>query len=192
MSNAAPVGGPAESAHTHLREALSLFVTGVTVISVRDPDTGQPRGMTANAFMSGSLEPPLVVVSVRHTAKLHPLLEREGYYGVSILADGMEREARRFAGIPLSDHEPAPRFRWLGNVPVLHDALATLTARVDAAHVVGDHTLFVGAVGAVEFPEYDGASPLAYLKSRFVRVTAPEGVEPLPIDPWSGAVDAWG
>jgi flavin reductase (DIM6/NTAB) family NADH-FMN oxidoreductase RutF len=175
-----------------LREALSLFVTGVTVISVRDPDTGQPRGMTANAFMSGSLEPPLVLVSVRQAAKLHPLLEREGYYGVSILADGMERDALRFAGLPLSDHEPAPRFRWLGNVPVLHDAMATLTARVEAAHAIGDHTLFVGAVGTVELADHDGASPLAYLKSTFVRVSGSEGAEPLPIDPWSGAVDAWG
>lgn len=193
MSRApAPSDDVSNTPRATLRDALSLFVTGVTVITVRDPDSGQPRGMTANAFMSGSLAPPLVLISVRQSARLHRLLVRERRYGVSVLAEGMEREARRFAGMPLREHEPPPEFRWPDDVPVLHGAIATITAEVQAMHVVGDHTLFVGAVIAVEADGLADSSPLAYLASTFVRVSTHGDARPLPIDPWSGAVDTWG
>ena len=46
-----------------LRRVMGHFATGVTVITTKDKD-GAPQGLTANAFMSLSLNPPLVLVSV--------------------------------------------------------------------------------------------------------------------------------
>jgi flavin reductase len=85
--------------------------------------------MTANAFMSGSLEPPLILVSIRAKARLHATLTRAGAYGVSILPVTLERDARRLAGLPVAEDEPAPEFTWLDGVPVLAGALSWFVAR---------------------------------------------------------------
>src|SRR3954451_24362356 len=44
------------------RRTLGMFATGVTVLTARFGE--QVHGMTANAFMSVSLRPPLVLISI--------------------------------------------------------------------------------------------------------------------------------
>jgi flavin reductase (DIM6/NTAB) family NADH-FMN oxidoreductase RutF len=172
-----------------LRRTLGLFCTGVTVISANDPESG-PRGMTANAFMSGSLSPPLIVVSVHVTARLHPSLAAAGAYGVSILPETLEREARRFAGLPIAAHEPPPQFAWRQGVPLLAGALGWFAARVVGRHEIGDHTMFVGHVLDFGMDE-PGAAPLGYYSSSYARVLP--YARDVEIDPWGGALlDLWG
>jgi flavin reductase (DIM6/NTAB) family NADH-FMN oxidoreductase RutF len=173
------------------RNTLGLFTTGVTVVTVADPDTGEPRGMTANAFMSVSLEPPLIVVSVRREARLHALVERAGVYGVSLLSESLEREARRFAGMPVAQHEPGPEFDERAGVPILRHALAWVVARVVDAHRAGDHTLFLGELQALA-PQRPDQPPLAFFRSQFARVTTIAGTGPIPLEPWDHARDMWG
>jgi flavin reductase (DIM6/NTAB) family NADH-FMN oxidoreductase RutF len=178
-------------AGTELRRALGLFATGVTVVAAIDPATGRPRGITANAFMSGSLHPPLIVVALRRQARAHGAVARAGAYGVSVLPESLEHEARRFAGLPVGDHEPGPRFAVRASAPVLAGALAWFAARVAGRHEVGDHTLFVGEV--IDFGSHDPDAPaLAYHRSAFARVVAADERPPLPIDAWGGALDLWG
>jgi len=74
---------------TLFRRAMSSFATGITVITTEV--RGEIRGMTANAFMSGSLEPPLCIVSVGKRARMHGMLIAAGNFGVSILAQGQEK-----------------------------------------------------------------------------------------------------
>jgi len=148
--------------------------------------------MTANAFMSASLRPPLVVVGVRREARLHAAIERSAGYGVSILPARLEREARRFAGLPAGARDEEPGFSERGGAPILEGALAWLAARLTAAHPAGDHTLFVGEV--LELGAADGdAAPLAFFRSAFTRLE-PATAEPVAIDPWGlpGASDYWG
>jgi len=148
--------------------------------------------MTANAFMSASLSPPLVVVGVRREARLHSAFARSDGYGVSILPARLEREARRFAGLPVGPHGQEPGFVERGGVPILEGALAWLATRLVAAHPAGDHTLFVAEV--VELGVDDGdAVPLVFFRSAFTRVE-PTTEEPVAIDPWGfpGASDLWG
>jgi hypothetical protein len=68
---------------TVFRRVMASFVTGVTVITTQV--RGEIRGMTANAFMSGSLEPPLCVVSVGKKARMHAFLLESGHFGMNIL-----------------------------------------------------------------------------------------------------------
>jgi flavin reductase (DIM6/NTAB) family NADH-FMN oxidoreductase RutF len=65
------------------RRTMGGFATGVTVITM--DDGGEPRGMTANAFMSGSLTPPLCVVSIAKRAHTHDRVRAAGRFGVNIL-----------------------------------------------------------------------------------------------------------
>ena len=174
-----------------LRRALGLFATGVTVITAVDPATAEPRGMTANAFMSGSLTPPLILVSVKLSAHLHGVLSESSWFGVSVLPDSLEREAWRFAGVPLEPHEPQPRLEWQGCVPVLEHAIAWFTATTVNRHPTGDHTLFVGEVRGFAAP-YPDAVPLIFHGSQFAHLDTRHERTPPPSDPWGWVLDRWG
>ncbi len=137
------------------RRVMSRFATGVTVISAEAG--GEVRGMTANAFMSGSLEPPLCVISVALKAHMHGHLLSAARFGVSILAKGQESLSTYFAGHS-RDHLGA-EFERLGEVPLLKGASAVIAAETEICHACGDHTLFVGRI--THMRDYDRA-PLVF------------------------------
>ena len=143
------------------RRALGRFATGVIVLTAGS--RGAPHAMTANAFMSGSLRPPFVVVSVGRRARMHRRLAGVRRFGVSILDQGQEPASRHFAGQAIAGFAPA--FAELGGVPVLADAAVTLAARIRYRYDCGDHTLFVGEVRALAVNA--GASPLLYYEGRY-------------------------
>ena len=131
-----------------LRDVMSQFGTGVTVLTVGGRHN---HGMTANAFTSVSLDPPLVLCCVANTALMHAAMSAEGLFGVSVLAADQEHLAKYFAdrrrpsGIGQFhevDWSPGPRT----GAPLLGGALAWLECEVVAAHVGGDHSIFVGRV----------------------------------------------
>jgi flavin reductase (DIM6/NTAB) family NADH-FMN oxidoreductase RutF len=174
------------------REVMGLFVTGVTVVSARVPATGEVRGMTANGFMSVSLDPPLVLVSIRRGAHLHSIVEQAGNYGVSLLGERMEREARRFAGMSVAAHEPDPVFDQHAGAPVLRDALGWVVAAVVEAHRAGDHTLFIGEILELE-SGHPSQRPLGFYRSSFAEVTVLPHRGPIPIEPWDHPLtELWG
>ena len=147
------------------RSVLGQFATGITVVTCTD-EQGEPHGMTANSFVSISLEPPLVLVSVDVRTRMQALLARAGRYGVSVLREDQRALSDRFAG---RAGEPDVAFGWHDGVPVLDGALATLVCRVRAAHDAGDHCLHVGEVECCE--RRDGA-PLLFHAGRYARVGA--------------------
>src|SRR2546428_2734517 len=108
------------------RNALGRFATGVTVVTTVAPDG--VHGMTANAFTSVSLDPPLVLVSVAKQARTHEYLSQARRFGVSILSAEQEPFAWHFAGRP-RDGLKTP-FVWKREVPLLQDALAHLVCRL--------------------------------------------------------------
>lgn len=142
MSDTKKEAQPGAIDHALFRRVMGSFATGVTVISTEV--RGQLRGMTANAFMSGSLQPPLCVVSVAKRARLHPMLIEAGHFGVSILAKDQERLSIHFAGGPAADAEP--EFVRFGRTPLLLGAAANIATDLVAQHDCGDHTLFVGHI----------------------------------------------
>src|SRR4029450_6150521 len=79
-----------------LRRVMGHFVTGVTVITTKDSD-GNPNGLTANAFMSLSLNPPLVLISVDKGATCYACFELQNGFTVNFLSEGQEEISRRFA-----------------------------------------------------------------------------------------------
>src|SRR4051812_38865036 len=78
------------------RKVMSRFATGVTVITT--DVGGEVFGMTANAFMAGSLTPPLCVISIARSAKMHARLVESRRFGVSFLAEPQAPLAQHFAG----------------------------------------------------------------------------------------------
>jgi flavin reductase (DIM6/NTAB) family NADH-FMN oxidoreductase RutF len=144
----------------HFRRVMGRFATGVTVISAAAE--GRTRGMTANAFMSGSFDPPLCVISVAKRARMHHHLIAAGRFAVNMLAAGQENIATHYAGQPVLDPDLAVRD--IGGVPVLANAAAVITAVIIATHDCGDHTIFVGHITTMEAND---RPPLLYHASRF-------------------------
>jgi flavin reductase len=149
-----------------LRAALGRFATGVIVLSTGPRP--RPHAMTANAFMSGSLEPPLVVVSVGKKARMHGRLATARRFGISILDQAQEAASRHFAGQAVAGFTPS--FAELGGVPVLTGAAVVIAARVKHRYGCGDHTLYVGEVERLAVKEV--APPLLYYAGRYATVDA--------------------
>lgn len=143
------------------RSALGRFATGVIVVTAGP--RGSPHAMTANAFLSGSLAPPLVVVSVGRKARMHERLAGARRFGVSILAEAQEPASRHFAGQVVPGFAPA--FGELAGVPVLAHAAVVMAARIEHRYGCGDHTLFVGAVE--DLAVNAAAPPLLYFEGRY-------------------------
>ena len=144
----------------HFSRVMGRFATGVTII-VADV-AGDTRGMTANAFMSGSLEPPLCVVSVAKRAHMHAHLSAAERFSVNVLAAGQEDLATHFAGRPVPGLEVA--FDDVSTVPAIGSTAATVVAQVAAGHDCGDHTIFIGRI--ISMTAHD-RPPLVYHASRF-------------------------
>ena len=152
-----------------LRRTLGMFATGVTVITTREG--GQVHGMTANAFMSVSLEPPLVLISVDRRTKMCALLHEGRNYGVSVLCATQAALSDRFAGRAVAD-TPEPRFEVIHDTPLVEGALAHFVANVNRSYWGGDHSLFLGRV---EYARYSEGTPLLFHGGRYEQLTPPHG-----------------
>jgi flavin reductase (DIM6/NTAB) family NADH-FMN oxidoreductase RutF len=131
-----------------LREVMRRFATGVTVITTGGEDA---HGMTANAFTSVSLEPPLVACCIADTAYMHEAVSKQGEFAVSILGAHQAYLARYFAD--RSRPTGAAQFGQIGcrcgtriAAPLITGAAAWLECRLATAYDGGDHTIFIGEV----------------------------------------------
>lgn len=160
------------------RRVMGRFATGVTVITAEAE--GGVRGMTANAFMSGSLAPPLCIVAVATKARLHAALERAGHFGVSILAQGQEPISRHFAG--QGPDQPELLFEHMHGVPVISGVCAAIAAVVEARHDCGDHSIFIGRIVGLRD---DGRPPLVYHAGKYASLHYKDMSSP------GSAIDFW-
>jgi flavin reductase (DIM6/NTAB) family NADH-FMN oxidoreductase RutF len=129
----------------HLRHALGRFATGVTVITTRTKH-GKLEALTANSFSAVSLDPPLVLWSLRQSAASLPSFSDSGYFAVNVLAADQCDLSRHFA-IPAEnkfadlDYETG-----LGGCPLLSGTLASFQCRTENTVLGGDHVIFIGRV----------------------------------------------
>ena len=154
------------------RDAMGAFATGVTVVPAGTaPDF---HGMTANAFSSLSLEPPLVLVCVDKSTHMREVLERTGAFTVNILSAAQEEMSTYFAtsSRPHGPEELAPFDYAIGETgaPRFRDAICVLDCTVHSVAEGGDHDIYVGQVQAFDFPN-DGA-PLLFYRGRYRALAA--------------------
>jgi flavin reductase (DIM6/NTAB) family NADH-FMN oxidoreductase RutF len=159
------------------RGAMARLAAGVVLVTAHDPEDG-PRGaaagMTATAFLSVSLDPPLVMVSVRAGSRMDELLERQPLWAASLLAEGQRVIAGRFAMKGrLSDRllfqEVPHEIGEVSGAPLVSGALATVECRTEQHVAAGDHTLVVARVLAATLPHAEGG-PLTYYRGAYRRL----------------------
>ena len=137
---------------TDFRSALGVFATGVTVITSRGEE--HAYGMTANAFSSLSLDPPLVLVCVISGTTGAETIENNRSFAVNILAADQEQISRYFSwrdrprGAEAFDE--IPHGVSATGCPIIEGAAGYLDCRLSAAHEAGDHVIFIGEVQALD------------------------------------------
>lgn len=147
------------------RTAMGKFATGVTVLTTIHEDG--THGMTANAFMSVSLDPKLVVISIGHKARFLEKVKQSRQFAVNILAADQEQYSRHFAGQPQGEVQ----FTTLAGLPVLEGAIAQVACEVVSEYIEGDHTLFIGKVLDIHIEEKD---PLIFYSGKYRELTSIE------------------
>jgi flavin reductase (DIM6/NTAB) family NADH-FMN oxidoreductase RutF len=144
------------------RSAVGSFATGVTVVTTRGEE--HAYGMTANAFSSVSLDPPLVLVCVISQSEGSEHIRRNGCFAVNVLKADQEPLSRYFASRERPRGRDAfgevPHRVAASGSPVLEGAIGYLDCRLHTRHDAGDHEIFIGEVLELGFA--DEATPLLF------------------------------
>lgn len=131
-----------------LRAAASHFPTGVAIVSTLDP-IGNPVGCTISSFLSVSLDPPIVAVSLSRQSSTAEQVIARGRFGISVLSSGQRGIAHVFASRDVDHRERFAGVHWrpaTSGVPLLENALSSLDCDVQEVVAAGDHYLVLGAV----------------------------------------------
>src|SRR6218665_3033067 len=124
-----------------LRQALGAFGTGVTVVTTLDPES-RPVGVTANSFNSVSLDPPIVLWSLRNTSPSRGAFDACGRFVINVLTLEQVPLSRRFA-TPIPDKfQGVPHAAGQQGLPVLAECAAVFECRTEQRLEVGDHILY--------------------------------------------------
>ena len=153
------------------RRAMGLFPTGVALITRGHGDGTEV--ITANSIVSVSLDPILVLVSLRTEGRMRPRIEDGGSFAVNVLGAGQRELSNVFASRSRPRGAEAARILGdtvdgSGNV-LVQGAVTCLECRVDAQHRAGDHVLFLGRVATVYLGDQD-EQPLLFHRGRYASI----------------------
>ncbi len=129
----------------HLRNALGRFTTGVTIVTCCDRQ-GQFVGLTANSFNSLSLDPPLVLWSLRSASPNADAYAAAPRFAINVLAESQVELARRFASRSEDRFGDGAWSVGEHGAPVLAGCAAVIECQTVSNQLAGDHRLFIGRV----------------------------------------------
>jgi flavin reductase (DIM6/NTAB) family NADH-FMN oxidoreductase RutF len=128
-----------------LRSALGRFTTGVTIATCRDLD-GRPIGLTCNSFNSLSLDPPLVLWSLRAASPALAAFREASHFAINVLAEAQVGLSRRFASAVPDRFAEGQWADGIGGAPILSGCTAVFECALHSQQDAGDHVLFIGQV----------------------------------------------
>jgi flavin reductase (DIM6/NTAB) family NADH-FMN oxidoreductase RutF/DNA-binding MarR family transcriptional regulator len=166
----------APSDPVHMRQCLSRFATGVTIIATRGPD-GRHVGLTANSFNSLSLDPPLILWSLGTGASTLEVFRGQRFFSVSVLSVEQVDIARRFAARGVDRFHGVAVHEGLDGIPLIDGALAWFECERRTQTLHGDHWLFIGEVKRCAAAD---GSPLIFRHGEFAIADALQPLAELP------------
>jgi flavin reductase (DIM6/NTAB) family NADH-FMN oxidoreductase RutF len=149
-----------------LRRVMGHFATGVTVITTTDGQ-GAPQGLTANAFMSLSLDPPLVLVSVDKGATCYTCFAPQNGFTVNFLSENQEEISRRFATKGVDKFAGLQWRQGANGAAILDGVLGFVECQIKQCYDGGDHTIVVGEILAAGA---NGERPLLFFRGKYQRL----------------------
>lgn len=146
------VAAPAAVTPQELRAAFGRFATGVTIVACRPP-AGSPVGLTVNSFGSLSLDPPLVLWSLRSSSPALPAFRAAPTFAINVLAESQVGLSRRFASKLPDKFAEGLWSAGAGGAPLLAGCAASFECERLSDQEAGDHVLFIGRViGVADAP----------------------------------------
>ena len=152
-----------------LRNVMGHFATGVAVITTKDK-TGQSFGLTANAFTSLSLNPPLALICIDKKVQCYYCFDESKVFAVNILNEGQEELSRRFATKGIEKFDGIKCHMGMNGLLLLDDAIGYIESEIVKSYDGGDHTVYVGEVVNATAT---GDSPLIFFKGKYHRLGSP-------------------
>ncbi len=128
-----------------LRQALGRFATGVTIITCLDAQ-GRAVGLTANSFTSLSLDPALVLWSLRRSSPTLAAFSAATHFAVNVLGEAQVEVSRHFASNAVDRFAQGQWSAGLAGLPVLAGSAAVFECASVSQQDAGDHVLFIGRV----------------------------------------------
>ena len=151
---------------TDLRRCLGAFVTGITVITTIGDD-GKPYGMTANSFNSVSLDPPLILWSLRRKATNYTIFHNARRSIVNILAEDQIDISQRFSKSGGDPFAGLPAREGLDGIPMIEGCAANLECHAEESYPDGDHVILLCRVARIH---NSGRKPLAFGHGKYMVV----------------------
>lgn len=146
-----------------LRNALGRFATGVTVVTTRTA-SGKLEGLTANSFSAVSLDPPLVLWSLRKSAPSLASFEGAGVFAINVLAKSQRPVSQHFATPQEDKFAGVEHVPGISGCPLLVGAIASFECTTEHAVTGGDHVIFIGRVVRVHHRDDE---PLIFSGGRY-------------------------
>ena len=151
------------------RRVLGSFPTGVAIMTTRDGE-GAPAGLTCNSFSSVSLDPPLVLWSLRKASKSIDIFRSAKTFAINVLAEDQDHLSQRFATSSiLNKFENISWSTGYSELPLIEDCVARFHCDVSAQHDAGDHIIFLGKVVQYELVREDDS--LVFYKGAYMMLT---------------------
>ena len=149
-----------------MRQAMRRWATGVTIVTTQ---YGEIRhGMTVSSFISVSLAPPLLMVSLQDNSRTRHLVEQSNIFGVVLLDHSQQELSNRFAGRISDDDdrfEGLETYTLATGAPFPEGGMASFDCRVVLTYKIGGHTLFIGDVVAMQIGKEE--KPLIYYEQAY-------------------------
>ena len=149
-----------------LRRVMGHFATGVTVITTMDKE-GSPFGLTANAFTSLSLNPPLVLICVDKGVQCYSCFEESKLFAVNVLSEDQEEISRCFA---IKGSEKFSAIQWHKSdtgLALLDGAISYIECKIVQSCDGGDHTIYLGEIISATA---SAGRPLLFFKGQYHRL----------------------
>ena len=155
---------------TVYKNVLGSFPSGVTVITTLDDD-GSVVGLTASAFSSLSMEPPLVLFCPNYSSDSYPVLIKQKRFAIHLLSGEQQAHAYAFAK---KGKDKANGIEWtlseLGN-PILAGATAVIECELWREYEGGDHAIMVGKAHNLIVPA-QAPRPMVYCRGKMASLPA--------------------
>jgi len=149
-----------------LRRVMGHFATGVTVVTTKDGED-TPFGLTANAFASLSLDPPLALICVDKAAQCYSCFEGSKIFAINVLGEEQEEISRRFATKGAQKFNGIPWHKSESGLALLDGAISHIECKVVYSYDGGDHTIYVGEVLRAKTT---GERPLIFFRGKYHRL----------------------
>ena len=148
-----------------LRKGFASFATGVTVITCVDEDQS-PHGITISSFNTVSLEPPLILWSLKKHSRLMPWVEVGKKHLIHVLERSQESLAMHFATVKVNQFDEIAHQHTVSGLTQIKHCVAYYECETVSVHIGGDHNIIVAKV--VNLKNYPEKEPLIFARSKFV------------------------